>query len=516
MGRNCLKVFFLLANILLLTSCVKTAKVDLPSTEPVRKATQYSSPLRNLGKLSREISSELVTMTAPGIQDDTGASSFTSAEIPLDITEMLVSSINKIGGKVRYITYDPAFVSNLKATSVGGNLPNHIVPDYLIKGGITEFDRSLVTSGTGGQLGFSVGGKDEFGADASVQDKDSTSSISMDLNVALTHTMALVSRVSAVNTIKVHKGLSDHKFGIQFLTASFGLNNSVKKVQGRHAAVRMLVEYSTLELVGKLMRLPYWKCIPGASPDEEYIETLKEEFDFVWNDQKKIAHIQRLLPSYGFPEVKVTGKLDAPTMNALSKVCHSYNFSCKYLNSELFALLFRNAPVLGEKSKINNVSNSASLGLKPIPLADTRIKTVQKPKLNVVVMSSKAHYKKGESLKFAFKGNRNFYGLLLMVSASGETIQLLPNPYRDRQFFESNKEYVVPSKQDPFNLQAWPPLGREELVLYASTKPLPTVPFMRNNNGLLMLEGSMETLHSFFLEHNPNLVVKRYAFTTGE
>jgi len=92
--------------------------------------------------------------------------------------------------------------------------------------------------------------------------------------------------------------------------------------------------------------------------------------------------------------------------------------------------------------------------------------------LTVKVWADKERYKDGEVMKVYVKGNKPFYGRLIYVDASSTPLQLLPNPYRQDNYFQGGVIYEVPQGNDKFDLTIQPPFGSEKLTLYGSTSPL--------------------------------------------
>jgi hypothetical protein len=62
--------------------------------------------------------------------------------------------------------------------------------------------------------------------------------------------------------------------------------------------------------------------------------------------------------------------------------------------------------------------------------------------------------------------------MVLYKDASGETIQLLPNPHRNDNYFNGGTIYEIPSGKDKFDLEVNPPFGEENIIIYAGSLPL--------------------------------------------
>jgi len=92
--------------------------------------------------------------------------------------------------------------------------------------------------------------------------------------------------------------------------------------------------------------------------------------------------------------------------------------------------------------------------------------------LSVKVWTEKKEYKAGEQIKVYIKGNKPFYARVLYKDAGGEMVQLLPNPYRNDNYFNGGAIYELPSGNDKFELAISPPFGEENVIVYASSQPL--------------------------------------------
>jgi hypothetical protein len=95
--------------------------------------------------------------------------------------------------------------------------------------------------------------------------------------------------------------------------------------------------------------------------------------------------------------------------------------------------------------------------------------------LDVQLFTDKASYAKGEKIRIYLKGNKSFYARVVYRDAGGNVIQLLPNPYRQDNYFRAGVTHEIPSVNDRFDLEVSPPFGTEDIVLFASTFPLGNV-----------------------------------------
>jgi len=92
--------------------------------------------------------------------------------------------------------------------------------------------------------------------------------------------------------------------------------------------------------------------------------------------------------------------------------------------------------------------------------------------LHVRLWANKNEYKSGERMRIYIKGNKPFYACVIYKDAAGEIVQILPNPYRNENYFQGGTIYEIPSGNDRFDLEIRPPFGKENITVYASTSPL--------------------------------------------
>lgn len=369
----------LVVSSLLLPGCatIDPAKVDvkLPETAPVQKITNYSQALRNLGLMTEIYDTGTLKIQSNPIGDNTGTSGATGGEIPKDITEMIKSALNSIGGGVIFIPYDPAFIQNQMVTGYS-NFDKKLIPDVVVSGGITEFDRGLESRGSGTDVGAEgeIGGipiplpSKKVGFDYSESNKTGVARITLDFNLLDFKTMAGIARMNTVNSMEVTKALSEKEFGITLFGPTFGRKGSIKRVQGRHNAVRLLVEVSMIQVVGKNLVLPYWRLIgDDTQSDEVVLSALKKSY-YRMTEVQKNHNTQQWLYLHGY-EVTPTGVMDDVTIAALKKFKPTYLAQGKTVDIDTFVDLYINIPIdektLGRRMALTNLMQAQAAPAQP-------------------------------------------------------------------------------------------------------------------------------------------------------
>ncbi|MEE9345634.1 MAG: DUF4384 domain-containing protein [Methylococcales bacterium] len=344
---NSYRILITFVSCIITTACgVNPQNVDLGlnTTLPEVKTTVFSQAVRQLGRANLIYGRGPVHVMSTSVFDKTGASLPTEGEIPQDISEMVKSTLNGFGGEIFYIPYDPEFMISLAQTGYS-EWGDKILPDVVLFGGLTEFDRGLVTK----EEGFDISAAAEeigilIGLDFEDTRKNSLASIALDLNLVDFKTFMGIPFIQAANTINVQKGIGVNQLGFTIYGQTVGLRGNIKKIQGRHAAVRLLVQLSVIQVIGKYQKLPYWRLIPNSEPDSVILDAVREEF-YSLEPVDRIAKIQEFLYLYNV-DVEVTGLLDTRTLNAINAIKFEYSLQSKQpISEEIYLTLFENVPL---------------------------------------------------------------------------------------------------------------------------------------------------------------------------
>lgn len=345
-----IRFFALLFIIACLSGCaasIDPGKVDieLKNQAPKPKITSFDTPLADLGKMT-EIYGKGVLVQSEIITDNTGSSRATDGEIPQDITEMTKSALNAIGGNIVYIPYNPSFINNQMLTGYS-DFQNKLIPDVILSGGITEFDRALETKDRSKDFdvtsrSFNVNQSwvpdDTIRIGYNDAEIEGSARITVDYNLLDFQTMAGVAKVQTVNTIIVHKAMAEKNLAFSLFGPTFGLQGTVKKIQGRHAAIRLLVQLSVIQILGKYLLIPYWDVLPGAEPDPVILDFVSRGYRQM-SDTDKIINVQAFLFLKGY-NVDLEGDLNQKTKEALKKFDPSFDTTFSQVSVDLYLKLW--------------------------------------------------------------------------------------------------------------------------------------------------------------------------------
>ena len=324
------------------------AESEQRKLKPAANLNDYSLALQRFGQMLQiyKKGDPTIYVQTRDIRDATNLSHpLVGAEIPGEITEMVRTAINRIGPNVVYIPFYPDY---LVAQAQMGAQIGVTMPNYVITGALTEFDRALSGAGRSNNLSLNFGkGRGETDAGADWKRTAILSSLGLDLNLVNFSTNQMMPQMQAANVMKVWNFSKETNASLGFYGDSFGFKLEGKYLQGRHSAIRTLVDLSVLELLGKATNTPYWRSIPGAQPDPVVVGNVRNTFNSM-EQPMKIAMIQVMLQKYGQP-VQINQQLDEATVQAIRHVytTHFPQFGDRVdvLTWEGFEPLFFNVPM---------------------------------------------------------------------------------------------------------------------------------------------------------------------------
>ena len=324
------------------------AESEQRKLKPAANLNDYSLALQRFGQMLQiyKQGDPTIYVQTRDIRDATNLSHpLVGAEIPGEITEMVRTAINRIGPNVVYIPFYPDY---LVAQAQMGAQFGVTMPNYVITGALTEFDRALSGAGRSNNLSLNFGkGRGETDAGADWKRTAILSSLGLDLNLVNFSTNQMMPQMQAANVMKVWNFSKETNASLGFYGDSFGFKLEGKYLQGRHSAIRTLVDLSVLELLGKATNTPYWRSIPGAQPDPVVVGNVRNTFNSM-EQPMKIAMIQVMLQKYGQP-VQINQQLDEATVQAIRNVytTHFPQFGDRVdvLTWEGFEPLFFNVPM---------------------------------------------------------------------------------------------------------------------------------------------------------------------------
>lgn len=344
--------------------------------------------------------------------------------------DMLISAVSDMSRRsraVRLVTFG-ADSGNLANFLFNAEIKDaySVIPDYDIRGSISQFDDNVAKKQVDGAFTFS-----NFGIGAAAT--GGTSILGLDLTMISTRDYAVIPGVTARNSVvifKEGKG-ADAEASISKLGINFSM--TVTRNEGQAQALRTLVELAAVELFGKLKKIPYWTCL-GANPSNPSIQN--EMYDWHYSmvtHGEFIGYMQKQLRLRGV----YNGPLDGQSNQAFADAVVTYrralgmspepslelDFFKAYLNADHRAIEER--PILAQAT----------------PAPDSNQPPLQ---LSVTVPGKTGKFGAGEPINLEIMANRDAHVYCYLRDESAQVQRFYPNRFQEDSFVAAGRPLRVP------------------------------------------------------------------------
>ena len=270
--------------------------------------TKYSIPLRLFGRdLAYVVGSKRI-MSISYIENQTSDPTLYST-----ITGILNTAVTKL-------TSSPLAARNLEIYTL--TEPQQVPGSINIMGAITESDQILNTTTTLNLDASFGGGSTRTDSSANLDRTNVAKVLSLDLHAQVS-TGSLTTSLPlgyASNTMILYKKTEGGGFSLYIAGNGFTFGGSATVSDSANYAVRMLTEFSLLQLLGRIYTQPYWHCVRTKNQDRVMFQYMYEDWANTKYDQGpndyykdvkigKYADIARIFYGYYLAEPARDGKL---------------------------------------------------------------------------------------------------------------------------------------------------------------------------------------------------------------
>ncbi len=418
-----------------------------PEEAPKRTITNFSQALRCMDNLMISYGVYDVSMLVEDIKDSTD-------NVKVGAKDMLISAISEMTRRshaIRLIAYGNDSGNLVSFLSTAGQTTQYaVIPQYDIRGSITQLDKSVAAKDVAGGINVSeigIGGAKT--ANASV--------MALDLAVIDTKDYSVIPGVVSKNSIVIFKegkgvdsDASIGKFGINF---SMNLTRS----EGDAQALRNLIELASVELVGKLTKTPYWTCL-GIDPQKQEIQD--EVHDWFYNlvaDQKIVQYFQLHLANRGYYKGAIDGQFNPELTESIKDYQAGLRMEATgNIDRALFdALLNKSVPP--RRPAVAATSASAPLGAASL---DIGFNGKAASKLN-----------RGEQFAVTVQPDRDTHVFCYFASEDGSIQRFFPNRFSPDSLVKQSAPLTLPGKM-PFKLFASSEGNQERMACFSAPQPL--------------------------------------------
>jgi len=345
------KILFIspvIASMIFFSGCIKEPKFTVQEqniSKPFNNRTYFSDAFKKINNLLIRFNMPVYKIQVKTIEN----LSSTKGAMPLDSSSFLKTPIILNMNHIKLIAYEPIF--NKYETKTTGYIffpeMKKNIPQLVINGAVTQFDKGIISVSENRDLDLEFGsGKGRSDGRFDYDDSDSFSQIALDLNIFRYMDRSFLSGVATSNKIEIHRKRRKNRFGFFLNGSGIGYSKYATLQQSKDEALRILSEYSLIQLLGRLYDIPYWKCTtPNMEVDNYVMDNIVSRFVNAKEDLK-IKLIENLTRLYGFNNIKIDGKISPQELKALSIIAKKYKFkSQKILTPNFYKELFLNIPV---------------------------------------------------------------------------------------------------------------------------------------------------------------------------
>jgi curli biogenesis system outer membrane secretion channel CsgG len=407
-----------------------------PHTAVVRNIGNFNEALRCMDDMFIAQGKQDIYITTAGIPDATGL-------ISAGTKEMFITAVSRMSAKsnaFHFVDYDPTQLDVQVLSEMVGLHKEFVAPNYYVRGAITQLDSNVLQSSA--SAGVSIPG-----LDAAINGNQVVSVVSIDLNMGKLITRQIMPGISATNSIAVVQSGKGADVGGFIGKAGLSLSVSLDKSEGFHQAVRNLVELSTIEVLGKLTRVPYWQCLSIESTNPNFRNEARGWFDTMGEGESN-RFVSAALARAGY----LQGQSDASSPN-LSDAISRYQADNDLVPSGrvdfdlYYRLLAADARRPAAKPVVAAVPASDSAAAAPPPAAPAGL-VVNSPR------GPKPTYRVGETMVVAVQPARDAYVYCFYQDAAGTVARIFPNRFQPDALLRAGQHIEIPpSGQKSFALR---------------------------------------------------------------
>jgi hypothetical protein len=282
-----------------------------PEAPPFRAITGFSAGLRCMDNMMIEYGVRDVSMLVEDIFDQT-------KKVNAGTRDMLITAVSDMTRRSRAIRInafgrDATNVISFMAQAQRQS-PYDVIPQYDIKGSVSQFDEQVIRNTQ--DLGASFRPFLNLGLSRDA----ATNILGLDLSVLTTDNMSVLNGVTSRNAVvilKAGKGAdvdaAYHKLGISY-------SMSLSRSEGQSQALRGLVELASIELMGKLTKTPYWRCLgaDASTNDEIKLEMSDWYYAMARSRIELVGYFQNQMRRRGYYDGPIDGQFNPAIDEAIA------------------------------------------------------------------------------------------------------------------------------------------------------------------------------------------------------
>ena len=440
------------ATLLALTGCVATAPT---APEPARTATAapasgFAAALRCMDVLllehgTRDLSVMVEELTDPAQRQAAGTR---------ELMMLALSDMTQRSRAIRVVSVDNA------GANAGKRDIHAVAPQYVLRGSIRQIEGAplLRTADGGGTAG-------------------ATSVIGIDLALLHSHDMSLVPGTSSLNVLTARRAsggslqVQMRKFGVAFEPTWSGQD-------APSSAMRSLAELASIEMVGRLAKVPYWTCLGATDADEAVQAEIRDWYDtMAARPAEIIQYFQLQLRNRRAYDGAIDGTVNPAFKDAVARYREamgqareaklSLEFFQAYLKADHPQVASRLAPAAAAQAYA--VAPAARPQATPVPATaplDLRIAT----------LNNVRRFARGEAVQLTIHPSRDAHVYCFLQDEKRQVTRFFPNRWQRDSRVQPDSGLQLPGAMR-FEIVMNPRGVQEQVTCFATeTDVLPALP----------------------------------------
>jgi hypothetical protein len=408
-----------------------------PTASPRYNATNFSAALACMDRLLLAHQIRDATFVVEDLADSTG-------KLKTGSRDMLISAVSEMSRRSRAIQL------NAYGTDTGNLIgfleraqrrnPYSVLPQYDVRGSVTQLDESVAKKQADIGLFYdpSVG--------IGVSKSSSASILALDLSIVDTNTLNVIPGVVSKNTVVIYKdgkGL-DSEANYRKLGINYSMSFSVNEGQGQ--ALRNLIELGSIELLGRLLKLPYWTCLGADADSPEVAREIEDWFYAAEAHDELPAFVKNQLRLRGLYTGPVDDKYDTAAQSAVLQFKRSGNMTA---DARLDLALFKR------------------LLAQPVARVAASTPTAATIEMNLGLTARPDTLRKGTPFEVVIQSNTDSYLYCFYQDDNGAIQRFYPNRFTKDPFLGAGRELRLPGTM-PFKFHVSKKGMAEKIACYAT------------------------------------------------
>jgi hypothetical protein len=449
------------AALLALTGCVATAPTVADSAVPTAAATAapasgFAAALRCMDAMlldhgARDLSVMVEELADPAQRQAAGTRELLMAAL---------SDMTQRSRAIRVVSADPASGGTAKRDI------HALAPQYILRGSIRQIEGAPLLRA----------------ADATAAAVGSTAVIGIDLALLNTQDMSMVPGTSTRNMLTARRRAGGElqvelrKFGVAF-------NPTWSGSDGPASAMRALAELASIELVGRLAKVPYWSCLGATDADESVQAEIRDWYDTM---AARPAEIIQYFQLQLRQRRAYDGAIDGTVNPAFKEAVARYREAMGQAREAKLSLEFFQAYLGADHRQVAAKLAPTAASAQPYPVATPALAQAALPaapaplNLRIATLNDGRRFARGEPVQLTIRPSRDAHVYCFLQDEKRQVTRFFPNRWQRDSRVQPATGLQLPGSMR-FEI-VMNPRGVQELVTCFATETdvLPALPASLN------------------------------------